>query len=269
MKNSKLIIVSFSLLMSIFISNTLLADELVFKGIYQGKDLFIINPMLDLGQEYCAYEVYVNNKKYEDVINSSAFRISLDFAGLKFGEEYEVVIKHRSDCTPKLVNPEVLKPLSTYEIVTADLAYNDMLRFITTNESGKLTFFVEEYRWGRWIERGRIPGEGGPGNRTYNVKVYPFNGENKFRVYQIDHLNRKFYSNEFVFNIEKEPVKITSKLSSVKKEITFSGLTYYSVINQYGEELISGAGNSVDVSNLKKGEYFLNYENDYVTFKKK
>ncbi len=269
MKNNWLLFWVFLLFIGIFGCFTSKADELVFKGVYQGKDLFIINPMLDMGEEYCAYEVYVNNKKYDDVINSSAFRISLDFAGLQFGEEYEVVIKHHSECTPKLVNPEVLKPLSTYQIVDAELGYNDMFKFTTTNESAKLTFFVEEYRWGRWIERGKVPGDGGPGNRTYSIKVYPFNGENKFRVYQIDHLNRKFYSDEYVFNIDKETVEVTSNLSKVKKEITFSGITYYLVIDEFGEELISGVGNSVDVSNLKKGEYFLNFENEYVTFKKK
>ncbi|MEJ5266246.1 MAG: hypothetical protein WHW07_00370 [Bacteroidales bacterium] len=267
MKNNKLIFgIVLLLIMTFQISK---ADELVFKGVYQGKDLFIINPMIDIGEEYCAYEILVNNIKYDDEIRSSAFKISLDFLNLKYGEEFEVVIKHRSDCTPKLVNPEVLKPLSTYEIINYELGYNDLLRFTTTNESGKLTFYVEEYRWNRWIERGRIMGEGGPGNRNYSVKIYPFAGENKFRVYQIDHLGRRHYSEEFVFNIDKEPVKVMTKLSKVGKEIVFSGLTAYAVVNDFGEELITGVGTSIDVSNLKKGQYFLNFENEYVVFKKK
>ena len=119
------------------------------------------------------------------------------------------------------------------------------------------------------MEVGRIPGEGGPGNKNYAQKVNPYNGENKYRVYQVDHLNRKFYSEDMVFTIEKEPVTVKTPITSVKKEIVFSSITYYVVINDFGEELISGTGDIVDVSNLKKGEYFLNFENEFVVFKKK
>ncbi|PLX08933.1 MAG: hypothetical protein C0596_03720 [Marinilabiliales bacterium] len=246
------------------------AGEMVLKGIYQGKDLYIINPMLDIGEEYCAYEVTINEKPFDDVINSSAFRITLAYVGLEFGQEYEVIIKHHDDCTPKLVNPEVLKPLSTYELVDYEIGYNNMLKFTTHNESGQLTFYIEEYRWDRWIEVGQIPGEGGPDDREYSQKVYPFNGENQFRIYQVDNLNRKFYSDTLTFEIDKEPVKVTTpSLRKVKKEITFSSETYFAVINEFGEELITGSGTVVDVSPLKKGEYFLNFENEYVVFKKK
>jgi len=266
MKYSTLAFLTIALMFSSISSS---ADEMVLKGVYQGKDLYIINPMLDMGEEYCAYEVLINDTKFEDVINSSAFRITLDYAGLEFGQEFQVTIKHHENCTPKLVNPEVLKPLCTYEITSHELGYDNILKFLTDNESGKLTFYIEEFRWGKWIEIGRIQGEGGPGSRKYSQKVYPFKGENRYRVYQIDHLNRKFYSDEMVYEMDKEPVVVTSKLLKVTRDITFSSYTYYAVINEFGEELISGTGDVVDVSNLKKGEYFLNFENEYVVFKKK
>lgn len=246
-----------------------LASEMLLKGIYQGKDLYIMNPMLDAGEEYCVFEVLINNEKYNEVINSSAFRISLDYAGLQYGQEYVVTIRHHEFCTPKLVNPEVLKPLCTYEIASHELGYDNVLRFITANESGKLTFYIEEFRWGKWIEIGQIPGEGGPGSRSYSIKTYPFNGENRFRIYQIDHLKRKVYSDEIVYPINKEPIRIMTKLSGVSKEIVFSDNTSYEVINEFGEELISGVGNIVNVSRLTKGQYFLNYENEYILFIKR
>ncbi len=266
MKTSILV---FSIFLSLFTSKLIHAEEMVLKGIYQGKDLYIINPMLDIGEEYCAYEVIINEEPFNDVINSSAFRITLEYVGLQFGQEYQIVIKHHEDCAPKLVNPEVLKPLSTYELVNYELGYNNILKFNTTHESGKLNFHVEEFRWNKWIKIGEIPGEGGPEDRSYSQKVYPYNGENRYRVYQVDHLNRTFYSDEIVIEVEKEEITVTTPLKKIKKEIVFSGETYFAVINEYGEELISGNGIVVDVSNLKKGEYFLNFENEYVVFKKK
>ncbi len=266
MKNSGLAIL---LILSLFSCKFIVADEMVLTGIYQGKDLYIINPMLDIGEEYCAYEVLVNDEPFNDVINSSAFRITLEYVGLQFGEEYVVKIKHHEDCAPKLVNPEVLKPLSTYELINYELGYNNMLKFTTHNESGKLNFVIEEYRWNKWNQIGQIPGEGGPDDRNYSIKIYPYNGENRYRIHQTDHLNRTYYSDEIVFNVDKEKISVTSPLRKIKKEIIFSGETYYAVINEFGEELISGNGTVVDVSNLKKGEYFLNFENEYVVFKKK
>lgn len=266
MKINNLVLVIIILLLTGF---KVLASEMILKGIYQGKDLYIINPMLDVGEEYCVYEVLINNEKYDEVINSSAFRISLDYAGLQYGQEYVVTIRHHEFCTPKLVNPEVLKPLCTYEIISHELGFDNVLRFITANESGKLTFYVEEFRWGKWIEIGQMPGEGGPGNRSYSIKTYPFNGENRFRVYQIDHLKRKVYSDEIVYNITKDKIKIMTKLSGVSKEIVFSDNTSYEVINEFGEELITGVGNVVNVSRLDKGQYFLNFENEYTLFIKR
>ncbi len=268
-KSVKYSTLTFLIIMMIFAGKTVKADEMILKGVYQGLDLYIINPMLDIGEEYCAYEVLINGTPFNDVINSSAFRITLDYVGLQFGQEYEVIIKHHPDCTPKLVNPEVLKPLSTYELLSYELGYNDILNFTTHKESGKLTFYIEEFRWNKWIQIGEILGEGGPDDRVYSQKIYPFDGENRYRIYQTDHLNRKFYSDEMIIKVDKKDVKVTCSLKKVKREITFSGDTYYSVINQFGEELITGNGNVVDVSNLKKGEYFLNFENEYEVFKKR
>ncbi len=244
-------------------------EQMVFRGVYQGKDLYIMNPMLDEGSTYCVKKVTINDIVYDDVINSSAFRISLSYAGLDYGEAYEVVIKHSGSCTPTLVNPEVLKPLSTYEIIEYELGFGDQFRFTTDKESGQLTFFLEEYRWDRWVDAGQVKGKGGPGKNTYNIKVYPFAGENKFRIYQEDHLFKKYYSDEIVIDYNKDPVEILTNMRRVRKEIEFSGETRFIVVNEFGEEMINGSGREVDISNLPRGLYFLNYENQYVRFNKR
>ncbi len=266
MKNKILIILIF---ISLFVSNSIFSEELVLKGVYQGKDLYIVNPMLDLGEEYCAYEVLVNDKIFDADLNSSAFKISLEYAGIKFGEEYKVLIKHHDNCKPHLVNPEVLKPLSSFELIDYKFSDDNMFSFTTHKESGKLTFYVEQLKWNKWVKVGEVEGLGGPDDRTYSIKLIPCNGKNNLRVYQVDHLNRRLSSDTLSFNVDKEAIVITSRKKCVKKEITFSGETNFEVINQFGEELISGSGNTVDVSNLEKGEYFLNYDNKYIVFKKR
>lgn len=259
----------FIIFCSMFCSSILFANEMILSGVYQGKNLYFTNPSIDDSKEYCAYEIIVNNEIYENEINSSTFGIYLDVIGLKFGQDFQIIIKHHEGCSPELVNPDVLKPLSTFSITESNLALNENLVFKTKDESGKLVFYVEEYRWGKWNEIKRIPGEGGPQENEYSVKVYPFNGENKFRVYQIDDKYQRYYSEEMVFNVEKEPVKVLTKLHKVKKEIVFSDVTRYAIIDDYGAELISGQGKNVDVAELKKGNYFLTFDNEYVVIKKK
>lgn len=262
-------IIFFSAFCSLFCSSVLFANELVLSGIYQGKNLYFTNPSLGENEGYCAYEIIVNNTVYNSTLNSSTFGIYLDGIGLKFGQDFKIVIKHHEGCSPTLVNPEVLQPISTFSIIESNLELNDNLVFKTKDEAGKLVFHVEEFRWGKWSEIKRIPGEGGPQENEYSVKVYPFNGENKFRVYQIYDKYKKHYSEEMVFNVEKEPVKVLTKLHKVKKEIVFSDVTRYAIIDDYGAELISGQGKNVDVAELKKGNYFLTFDNEYVVIKKK
>lgn len=260
---------TFLLAINLLLPFSSFSGEMVLKGVYQGKNLYIINPLLDDNQNYCVFEVKINGKEYNDIINSSTFGIFLENLGFKYGQEFNILIKHHDNCYPKLVNSEVLKPISTFQIVDFSLGSNNILTFTTENESAKLTFYVEEYRWGKWNEIKKVPGEGGPQSQVYSLKVYPFTGENKFRIYQMDEKYKKFYSNEMVFNLEREKIKIISNVNKVKKEIEFSEVTRYSIVDDYGAELISGHGKTIDTNELNKGSYFLNYDNEYVLIKKK
>lgn len=251
------------------IPDSLNYESVSYRGVYQGKDLFIMNPMLGEGENYCVNKVTVNGAIFDDELNSSAFKIALDHMGLDYGEAYEVILTYDGNCSPTLVNPEVLKPLSTFEITDFSLGYNDQLTFTTTNESGVLVFVIEEYRWDRWVEAGEIKGKGGPGDNTYTLRVYPFSGENRYRIYQMDHLYRKFYSDEFVVDYQSEPVEVLTNLRRVRREIEFSQKTRYIIINEYGEEVMSGFDEVIDVRELDRGNYFLNYENDYKRFRKR
>lgn len=249
--------------------DSLTYESVTYRGVYQGKDLFIMNPMFGDGENYCVNKVTVNGAIYDDEMNSSAFKIALEHMGLDYGEAYEVILTHDGSCTPTLVNPEVLKPLSTFEITDISLGFNDQLTFSTTNESGILVFVIEEYRWGRWVEAGQVKGKGGPGDNTYTIRVYPFSGENRFRIYQMDHLYRKHYSDEFVIDYQGDPVEVLTNLRRVRREIEFSKKTRYIIINEFGEEVMSGFDKVIDVRELDRGNYFLNYEDDYQRFRKR
>src|SRR5688572_4953500 len=90
---------------------------IILEGNYQGKVLYVQNPFGPGGVGFCVTEVKVNGNITTDETNSSAFEIDLKAHKLTPGDKVEVKIFHKEGCKPKVLNPEVLKPKSTYEIV--------------------------------------------------------------------------------------------------------------------------------------------------------
>ena len=255
----------------LLVASVSLAGEMMVKGVYQGMDLYVLNPMLDedVGDLYCVNQILINDVPYEGLINSSAFCILLSELNFDLGEMLTITLKHSNDCHPRIINPEILKPLSTYELLEMSLEFGDMLQFKTSGESSQLLFYVQQFRWGKWVDIAEVNGNGGPGNQQYSVRVYPHHGENKFRVYQNDHLHRFIISKENKFKVEKDSIVIESKIKKVKSNIKFSGDTYFLIQNEYGEVIKKGFANEIDVAGLEKGKYYLRYDNTWLEFMKK
>ena len=105
---------------------------IIIEGNYQGKNLYVQNPFASGGVGFCVTEVYVNGNLTTDETQSSAFEIDFKPHKLTIGDKVEIKIKHKEDCRPKVLNPEVLKPKSTYEVtamsVSADGTLNGALK---------------------------------------------------------------------------------------------------------------------------------------------
>lgn len=236
------------------------AGVLVLEGNYQGKNLFIQNPYSEAGVGFCVYEVTVNDQIATDEINSSAFEVDMANFGLKIGDKVVVKIKHKDGCTPLVLNPEVLRPKSTFDIVKQDIGSDGVYKWTTNNETGELPFTVEQKRWNKWVKVGEVPGVGTPGEHTYEFKVTPHSGENTFRVKQVD-LSKRARLSQTVTYTDPSVQPITWSPAKPKDEIMFSGNTLYEVYDQFGNIVKRGYANRLDVSTLKKDLYYLNYDN--------
>lgn len=252
---------------SIFSLNSHAAQEIKLEGIFQGKNLYVMNPFASSGVGFCVFEVTVNGQLTTDEINSSAFEIDLSQFQFELGEKLTVNIKHKDDCLPKILNPEVLKPKSTFETVSINLDDDRMLTWTTKKETGKLPYDVQQFRWNKWVKVGTIQGKGTPDTYTYSYKVLPHSGGNRFRVKQTDYTKKHRYSTEVIYKSKTPPLSFSPK--KVTTEIIFTGETMYEIFDYYGNILLKGNGSKVDVAGLKKGEYFINFDNNIETFKKK
>jgi hypothetical protein len=258
---------------SLFASSSVFAvGVIVLTGNYQGKNLYIQNPFAGSGVGFCVQEVRVNGNVTTDEIASSAFEIDFRNFNLKIGDAVEVKITHKDDCKPKVLNPEVLKPKSTFEIVSMAVGTDLTFKWSTKGETGKLTYTIEQFRWNKWVKVGEVEGNGTPDVNNYSFLVSPHSGKNQYRVKQIDYTGQPKLSKTVDFNSTSP--EITFSPAKVSKEIGFFAgsaptETMFEIYDQFGNIVKRGFDKTVDASNLAKGAYYLNYDNKMGEFIKK
>lgn len=247
---------------------TMAASTVILEGNYQGKNLFVQNPFAGSGVGFCTFEVTINDQVTTDEINSSAFEIDFTAFQLEIGAKVIVKIKHGDDCKPKVLNPEVLKPKSTFDIISMKIDDQGILNWNTNNETGKLAYTIEQFRWNKWVKVGEEEGQGAKANNSYTFKITPHSGENKFRVKQVDYSRRPRYSSSVKFRDATIP-PVTFAPVKVKDIINFSAETMYEIYDAYGNIVKKGFGAKIDVTNLKRGTYYINYDKEMSKFLKK
>jgi len=245
---------------------------ILLEGNYQGKNIYVQNQFGSNGVGFCVNEVEVNGNKTTDETNSSAFEIDLKSHKLNVGDKVEIKIYHKSDCKVKVLNAEVLKPKSTYEVISMDISKDGTFSWSTKSETGKLAFAVEQFRWNKWVKVGEVDGVGTPVTNNYSFKIVPHSGKNQVRVRQTDYSGQPRLSKaaEFVSEVPEisfAPIKASKDINFVTKGKPIE--TMYEIYDQYGNVVKKGFGDKIDVSNLPKGGYFLNYDNKMGEFIKK
>lgn len=250
----------------------LCAGVIQIDGSYQGKNLYVQNPFAGSGVGFCTIEVLVNDVKSTDEIQSSAYEI--DFANFKLniGDKVVVRLKHKDDCKPKILNPEVLKPKSTFEVVVIK-ADENLLKWTAKGEGGPLPYIVEQFRWNKWVKVGEVPGKGDPTPHEYSYKVKHHSGMNKYRVQQTDFTGKPNSSAPAQYNSTQAP--LTFSPAKVTKNIYFENVdkkgteTMFEIYDSYGNLVKKGFDKQVDVTGLTKGVYYLSYDNKMDKFIKK
>jgi len=255
-------ILIFTLLL-FFGQNTFAA--LSIEGSYQGKNLIVQNPEDPDGFGYCATKVTVNGNIMPGGIGQSAFEIDFSLFNVKIGQQVFIVIEHNSGCSPKILNPEVLLPKSTFKMLDIAVSSSGKLSWKTKDEDGKLPFIIEQYRWNKWVDIGQVQGKGKNNSpNTYEFQVVAHSGVNTLRVVQVDHTGSKRTSTEVKFksslpDIKKTPIKVKTEIVFTAGEQPID--TKYEIYDAYGNIVKKGFGSTVNCTNLVKGAYYINFDN--------
>lgn len=243
------------------------AGVLIVEGKFQNKNIYIQNSFGGNGVGFCATEIKVNGKITTDEVNSSAFEIDLAAMNIKPGQKVVIEISHKSDCTPVVLNPEVLKPRPTFEVVSMNINSSGVLKWTAKNESGSLPYVVEQFKWNKWVYVGEVQGVGSAENHDYSFQVSTHSGENKFRVKQVGLGSTPKLSSAVILNssIDKPSFMITKD----NKAIQYTNETAFEIYDAFGSIVKKGFGKEVNIENLTKGKYYLCYDNQVTEFDKK
>ncbi len=252
-------------------------QEMVLEGTYQGENLYVQNPFASSGVGFCVTNVMINGQQSIDEINSSAFEIDFSSYQLTKGASVKIKIEYKDDCTPRVLNPDVLKPSSTFIISSMTVTPEGLFSFSTTNESGQLPFVIEQKRWNKWIKLATVNGKGNSGKNDYSIKLNPHSGRNVFRIKQIDYTRKPRISAEkkLIRSSVKEVFVANENLLKIKDDVKFKdesgseASTLYEVYNEAGALVRKGFGTKVNVSDLAKDrKYFIMYDNKMAQIKK-
>lgn len=234
------------------------AEVVIISGIYQGKDLYVKNPLTADGAGYCVYSVLVNGQETKDELNSASFAVDLAIWKLNLGDPLEIVLRCKENCEVKILNPEVIYPSSTYNITALNLSPAGAMEWKTEKENAPLPFVIEQFRWNKWIKVGEVKGKGKPEECVYNYSVNLHSGTNTIRIYQMDFKGQHTSSEYKVVSATPEVKLKSAKISNI---IEFSAITDYEIVSEFGTMITSGRGASIDASKFTKGKYYVNYDN--------
>ena len=248
-------------------SFTSYAGTLVLEGKYQNENLYVINGPTENAVGFCTYQVSINGRVSTDEVNASSFEIDFSQFNILPGTPVIVKIDHKDDCSPRVINPQVLQPRATFEVLDININKKEILSWTTKNEMGPLPYIVEQFRWHKWVKVGEVMGKGKTTKNEYFFRIFPHSGENKFRVRQVGYgdESKKSSAVTYISNV----ITPTYVISRDSKTITFSDDTMYQVYDAYGKVTKQGYGQDLDVTNLKKGLYYICYDNVVIDFKKK
>lgn len=242
-------------------------DTLLAEGSYEGKNLYIQNPFAENGKGFCTQKVLVNSVPI-DFEQASAFEINLSALNLKTGDKVKVEIIHAPGCAPKILHPEMrCHPICPYSILSIQIEHDSMLTWTSTERNGKFMYSVEQYRWNKWVKLGEVECKSGFDTASYafGLTKYFTPGQNKFRVKVVDYV-KNVYSPPVV--IEKpadlQPFEIQDAAYYHKNPIEFHNETLWEIYDMNGNVMKKGYGKTAEVKELRRGTYFLCFDNSII-----
>ena len=237
-------------------------EELVVDGKCSGSNLYVLNP--SAGDGFSVQSVTVNGKEYLFTHNSNAFEISL--ADYSVNDYVIVQISYLKGTEPKVVNAESLVKESEFSLPS--FIYNKKTKLIAWNPKEMTTgcrYRLEQFLYGKWIV---VKDLGTPDDMISDTYLpVLLTGMNLFRIKQIDKAGKELSSP--VVQLKSPNRKVLLMTDKVKDFIEFTAVTHYELYDANGFFIKRGTAQKVNVGDLKKGNYWINFDGKEAMITKK
>ena len=142
------------------------------------------------------------------------------------------------------------------KISTVKIQKNGKLKWTTTDEREKILYVAQQFKWYKWVTIETIEGKGTTGSYTYSVNVKFHSGINEFRIKQVEQNGKKEYSKTVTIHSEIMAVS----MQTTENRIKFSAETNYELYDDNGRIIFKNFGSVIDITELEKGRYYINYD---------
>lgn len=238
-------------------------ESMRLEGTYQGENIRIQNFDQQSKTGFCIIEISVNGLHLKDLEKNN---LEVDLSSMKTGQYVEIIIEYKTGCKPLVLNSHVLKTKSTMYFVTVR-ADAKSVKWTTNNETNQEPFVIEQHRYNKWAQIGKIVGKGPDGYNNYSFPVKHFSGTNKYRIKQRDTEVEWIYSDVTEYYNDRTPIQFYPHRAD--KMLYFSEYTYYEIFNKFGSLMKKGDAEEVNVSEFPPDMYYLNIDNRTERFLKK
>lgn len=243
-----------------------MTDTLEYNGVNYQRKLFFHNPSPQR-DSFSIQQILVNGDTVREELSTNTVTLHLDRLPLEHEDSLCIQVIFLVDYIPHLVNPEGLLPPNDF-IFTYIRVRNQKLLWRVAGVIGYRPFIVEQYRWERWVDIEEVPVYDSLPGGTYEYSLRPHYGANQYRVVKVNALGETVVSREQTiraYNVPR-PEMVSSR---VREQLEFTEVTRYEIYDMDWNLLKSGRDRYIDVSDLPRGRYMINYCNTTDTFRKR
>jgi hypothetical protein len=239
--------------MLLLVSLSGMAAEIVITGMYNGKNIYVHNPMN--GSSGCISSIQINGKILSAPQSSA---IDIDLSHFKIKDKVEIKIIHGDNCRPKVINPTALAEKADFQFGFSEVTAAT-IEWVGRGETKDSRYFIEVFRNNTWHTITSKQCIAQAGNNKYSIQV---NHAESICKYRIKYYNMATGESQYSRLMEFVPTarKAVKKVVASNK-IELSTETDYELLDGEYNVVLKGKGNIIDINNLKKGEYHLVFDN--------
>lgn len=240
------------------------AQEIKLTGVYQGKNIYVQNPLKADQSGYCTQAVFVNGTKVLGSPRASSYEINLSKYAINTPIEIRIV--HSSGCKPKVINKSVIDVKTNFKFISFTVDDKN-LNFTVEGESNNSVYYVEQYVNNNWTNLKVLTAQARQNTNSYSVPVSHSTGKNTYRIKHQEKSGQIIYSQTISYSSVQGMVKFYPR--NVSNKIYFTANVSYEIANSQKQILKKGKGKEVDLSALQRGVYYVSFDNRTEKFLKK